>query len=178
MRRALQQSGIDPSLLTLEIPEHTIMNDVDAATARLGEIKQMGVKIAIDDFGSAYAYHSDLQRLPLDYLKVDRGSLAASDDEDYRSWLLEAILVVGRDLSLTVIAKGIETAEQMTTLHAMGCTMAQGFLLGKPTPVDAVEGLFVAGFPAAHAISTGAAFTLPAQSTPPASQPSDPQPRG
>jgi diguanylate cyclase (GGDEF)-like protein len=142
VRRALQQSGIDPSLLTLEIPEHTIMSDVDAATARLGEIKQMGVRIAINDFGSAYANHSDLQRLPLDFLKVDRGSLAATDDEDYRKWLLEAILVLGRDLSLTVVAKGIETEEQMITLHAMGCAQAQGPFMGEAAPAKAIEGLF------------------------------------
>ena len=148
VRRALQQSGIDPSLLTLEIPEHTIMSDVDAATARLGEIKQMGVRIAINDFGSAYANHSDLQRLPLDFLKVDRSSLAATDDEDYRKWLIEAILVLGRDLSLAVVAKGIETEEQMITLHAMGCAQAQGPFMGEAAPAKAIEGLFNAKPPA------------------------------
>ena len=94
VRRALQQSGLEPSLLTLEIAETTVMRDIAAAAERLEEIKQLGVRIAIDDFGSGYAHHSDLQRMPLDFLKVDRSSLAASDDEDYRSWLLEAILVV------------------------------------------------------------------------------------
>jgi diguanylate cyclase (GGDEF)-like protein len=142
VRRALQQSGIDPSLLTLEIPEHTVMQDVTAAAARLAEIKQMGVRVAINDFGSAYANHSDLQRLPLDFLKVDRSSLAATDDEDYRKWLLEAILVLGRDLSLTVVAKGIETEEQMITLHAMGCALAQGPFMGAAAPAKAIEGLF------------------------------------
>jgi diguanylate cyclase (GGDEF)-like protein len=179
VRRALQQSGIQPALLTLEIAETAVMRDVESSAQRLREIKSLGVSIAIDDFGgSGYAYHSDLRQLPLDCLRVDRSSLAASEDENYRSWLLESILLVGRDLSLTVIATGIETAEQMASLQALGCTMAQGFLLGKPTPVDGVEGLFVADFPAAHAISTGPAFSAPAQATPPASQPSDPQPWG
>jgi len=131
--RALQQSGIRPALLTLEIAE---------ATRRLNEIKLLGVRLAIDEFGSGYAYRSDLQRMPLDYLKVDRGSLAASDDEDYRSWLLEAILVFGRDLSLTVVAKGVETFEQVAALKDMGCPLAQGFFLGKPMPAEAVESLF------------------------------------
>jgi diguanylate cyclase (GGDEF)-like protein len=162
VRRALQQSGIEPALLTLEIAETAVMRDVESSAQRLREIKSLGVSIAIDDFGgSGYAYHSDLRQLPLDCLRVDRSSLAASDDEDYRSWLLEAILLVGRDLSLTVIATGIETAEQMASLRALGCTMAQGFLLGRPTPIDAVEGLFVAGFPAAHATSTSPALTSP-----------------
>ena len=152
VRRALQQSGIEPALVTLEIAETTIMRDLDAADARLEEIRQLGVRIAIDDFGgSGYARHSDLQRMPLDVLKVDRTSLAASEDEDYRRWLLEAILVFGRDLSLTVIATGIETAEQMDTLQALGCTLAQGSFTGKPTPADDVEGLFDADLPLAHA---------------------------
>jgi diguanylate cyclase (GGDEF)-like protein len=152
VRRALQQSGIEPSLLTLEIPETTIMRDLAASAERLGEIRQLGVRIAIDDFGgSGYARHSDLQQMPLDILKVDRSSLAASEDEDYRSWLLEAILVFGRDLSLTVVATGVETEDQMTTLQALGCTMAQGSFAGKPTSVDAVEGLFDLELPPANA---------------------------
>jgi diguanylate cyclase (GGDEF)-like protein len=141
VRRALQQSGIEPALLTLEIGESAVMDDVEAATARLSEIKRLGVRIAIDDFGNAYARRSDLQRLPLDFLKVDPSELASSDDEDYRNWLLEAILILGRDLSLSVIAKGIETEEQMARLKVMGCRLAQGYFMGEPTPTSAVEGV-------------------------------------
>jgi diguanylate cyclase (GGDEF)-like protein len=173
VRRALQQSGIEPSLLTLEIAEATVMRDIPAATLRLREIKQLGVSIAIDDFGSGgYAHHADLRQMPLDSLRVDRGSLAASEDEAYRSWLLQAILVVGRDLDLTVIATGIETHEQMTTLQTLGCTLAQGDLMGKPTPVDAVESLFHSDLPVAPAPSVS-----PAQPTVVVSGQSDPQPR-
>jgi diguanylate cyclase (GGDEF)-like protein len=154
VRRALQQSGIEPAMLTLAIAETTVMSDVTAAVERLEEIKQLGVRIAIDDFGgSGYAYHSDLRRLPLDFLKVDRSSLAASEDEDYRTWLLEAILIVGRDLSLTVIAKGIESFEQMSALQSMGCTMAQGALMGKAAPANAIENVLGASIPTVHADS-------------------------
>jgi diguanylate cyclase (GGDEF)-like protein len=146
VRRALLQSGIEPSLLTLEISESTVMREIELVATRLQEIKQLGVRIAIDDFGSGYAHHSDLQRLPLDFLVVDRRSLAASDDEDYRGWLLQAILVLGRDLSLTVIAKGVGTQEEMITLQTMGCTLAQGPFLGEPVPAEAVvERVFDAG---------------------------------
>ncbi len=100
------------------------------------------MRIAIDDFGSGYAYRADLQQMPIDFLKVDRGSLDAGEDEDYRSWLLEAILVFGRDLSLTVIAKGVESQDQVDALQAMGCTMAQGFFLGEPVAAEGVGGLF------------------------------------
>ncbi len=157
VRRALQQSGIDPALLTLAIPETTVMRDVTVAVERLQEIKQLGVRIAIDDFGgSGYAYHSDLRRLPLDFLKVNRSSLAASEDEDYRTWLLEAIMIVGRDLSLTVIAKGIENLEQVSALQAMGCSMAQGVLMGKPVPASAIESVFSATLPSVRASSPSA----------------------
>jgi diguanylate cyclase (GGDEF)-like protein len=158
VRRALQQSGIEPSLLTLEIAEPTVMRDLAASAERLAEVRQLGVRIAIDDFGgSGYARHSDLQQMPLDVLKVDRSSIAASEDVDYRSWLLEAILVFGRDLSLTVIATGIETDEQMATLQAMGCTMVQGSFTGKPAPADAVEELLDAELPVAQATPIEAA---------------------
>ena len=86
VRRALQQSGIEPSSLTLEIAEATVMRDAVAAAAEsLEEIKQMGLSLAVDEFGSAYAHRPDLQRIPLDFLKVNTNSIAASDDEDYRS---------------------------------------------------------------------------------------------
>jgi diguanylate cyclase (GGDEF)-like protein len=157
VRRALQQSGIEPSLLTLQIDETTLMRDIPAATRRLQELKQLGVCIAIDDFGgSGYAHQADLRQMPLDSLRVDRRSLAATEDEDYRSWLLEAILLVGRDLSLTVTATGIETSEQLAALQALGCTMAQGALLGGPASVEEVQDLFDVELPsiAAQAGST------------------------
>ncbi len=157
VRRALQQSGIEPSQLTLQIAETTVMSDVAAAVERLQEIKDLGVRIAIDDFGgSGYAYHSDLRRLPLDFLKVDRSSLAAAEDEEYRTWLLEAILIVGRDLSLTVIAKGIESLEQMSALQAMGCTMAQGTLMGKAVPANAIDNVFEVTLPTTRPSSESA----------------------
>jgi diguanylate cyclase (GGDEF)-like protein len=145
VRRALQESGLDPVLLTLEIAEETVLLDVAAAAARIDELKQLGVRVAIDDFGSGYAYRSDLQRMNLDFLKVDRSSIASSDDEDYRNWLLEAIVVLGRDMSLTVIGKGVETPDQLRTLKVMGCTMAQGFYLAKPVTAESVEAVIEAG---------------------------------
>ena len=156
VRRALQQSGLEPGLLTLEMAESTVIGDRTTAGDRLQEIKQLGVAIAIDDFGaSGYAYHEELRHLPLDFLRVDRGSLAASDDEEYRSWLLEAILLVGQEYGLTVIAKEVETYQQMMALKAMGCPMVQGFFMGKPTPADAVQALFRTQIPVADGAADG-----------------------
>jgi diguanylate cyclase (GGDEF)-like protein len=147
VRRALQQSGLEPELLILEIAETTVMLDATGAARRLADLRQLGVRIAIDDFGSGYAYRADLQRMPIDFLKVDRSSLATADDEDYRSWLLEAILVFGRDLALTVIAKGVESQEQLWVLKEMGCAMAQGYFMGEPAPAASVEQLLGISIP-------------------------------
>jgi diguanylate cyclase (GGDEF)-like protein len=142
VRRALQQSGLEPSSLVLEIAETTVMGDVAAATARLQAIKSTGVRILIDEFDSAYAQRSDLQQMPLDFLKVDRSTLAAFDSEEYRNWLLQAILAFGRDLTLPVIAKGVETLEQMHELRAIGCAFVQGFFVGEPVVAELVGGVF------------------------------------
>lgn len=144
VRRALQQSGIEPVRLTLEVDADSVMHNVAEATERLEALKQLGVRIALDDFGGGYTSHADLRRLPLDFLKVDCASLASSETEEYRNWLLETILLASRDLSLMVIAKGIETPDQMHELQEKGCRMAQGMFLGAPVPADAVEGLFAA----------------------------------
>jgi len=176
--RSLQQSGIDPSLLTLEIAESNVMRNVAAATEQLTLIKRLGVCVAIDDFGSGYAHHSDLQQMPLDFLKVDLGSLAASDDEEYRGWLLQAVLIVGRDLSLPVIATGIESAEQLTALQAMGCPMAQGPLMGPPVPSEDVDRLFGRAFvqPEAAAATAASEPKLPDAGPVPPPPPSVPAP--
>jgi diguanylate cyclase (GGDEF)-like protein len=143
VRRALCDSQIEPSSLTLEITETALMRDVGVAHEHLLEIKALGVRIAIDDFGTGYASLSQLQRMPVDILKVDRSFIAALSDGGQGRELLEAILGVGRSLSLTVVAEGIEDHSQLSALEAMGCQMAQGFLLGRPGPahdVDAIAG--------------------------------------
>ncbi len=141
VRRALRESGIDPSSLTLEITETTLMRDVPAAREHLKEIRSLGVRIAIDDFGTGYASLSHLQRMPVDILKIDRSFVAALDDGGQSRALLEAVVGVGRALSLTVVAEGVEEHTQMATLEEMGCEMVQGYLLGKPSPASVIESL-------------------------------------
>jgi diguanylate cyclase (GGDEF)-like protein len=142
VRRALEASRLDPSLLVLEITETTLMRDVAAAGERLKEIKDLGVSVAIDDFGTGYASLSHLQRMPVDILKIDRSFVAALSGAGQGRELLEAVLGVGRALSLTVVAEGVETHSQMTALVEMGCEQAQGFLLGRPCAAEVVEDLF------------------------------------
>jgi diguanylate cyclase (GGDEF)-like protein len=139
VRGALQRSGIAPSSLTLEVTETTIMRDMLAACNRLEEIKGLGVRVAIDDFGTGYASLSHLQRMPVDILKIDRSFVAALHDGAHSRELLQAILGVGRALSLSVVAEGVEDDEQLRALEEMGCEMAQGFLMGEPGPAELIE---------------------------------------
>jgi diguanylate cyclase (GGDEF)-like protein len=153
VRHALEISGIEPSLLVLEITETTLMRDVAAAGTRLSEIKELGVSVAIDDFGTGYASLSHLQQMPVDVLKIDRSFVAALNGEGQGRELLEAVLGVGQALSLTVIAEGVETQGQMQALLEMGCERVQGFLMGRPCAAEVVEDLFR---PAPAAASSGA----------------------
>jgi diguanylate cyclase (GGDEF)-like protein len=155
VRTALGSSGLAPNLLTLEITETTLMRDVTGAADRLSELKALGVRVAIDDFGTGYASLSNLRRMPVDVLKLDRSFVAALIDGGRSRELLEAILGVGQALSLRVVAEGIEVQSQMTTLEEIGCDMGQGFLMGRPSTAELIEDFLtpklrgVAGVPAA-----------------------------
>ncbi len=141
VRHALRESGIAPSSLTLEITETALMRDVRAACDHLLEIRALGVRVAIDDFGTGYASLSQLQRMPVDILKIDRSFVAALSDGGHGRELLEAIVGVGRSLSLTVVAEGIEERAQLRMLEEMGCQMAQGFMLGRPGSAHEIAAL-------------------------------------
>jgi diguanylate cyclase (GGDEF)-like protein len=144
VRQALESSGIEAALLTLELTETTLMRDAAAACEALQTIKQLGVRIAIDDFGTGYASLSQLQRMPVDILKIDRSFVAALSDGGQGRDLLQAILGVGEALSLSVVAEGIEERDQMATLEELGCEMAQGFLMGKPGTAEIIETMLCA----------------------------------
>jgi diguanylate cyclase (GGDEF)-like protein len=142
VRRALESSGVDPSLVALEVTETTLMRDVAAASERLEEIRRLGVHVAIDDFGTGYASLSHLQRMPVDILKIDRSFVTALGQQDQGRELLEAIVGVGHALSLDIVAEGVETERQLATLQEMGCRWAQGSLIGRPGAAEVVEPLF------------------------------------
>jgi diguanylate cyclase (GGDEF)-like protein/PAS domain S-box-containing protein len=141
VRSELEHSGIAPSRLVLEITEGSLAKDADRTIEVLEQLRELGLRIAIDDFGTGYASLSHLQRLPVDILKVDKSFIAALSEGGKSRDLLQAILGVGQALSLAVVAEGIEAQSQMTVLQEMGCEMAQGFLVGKPSPAEVAESL-------------------------------------
>lgn len=121
----------DPARLTLEITESSLVIDRSLAAAKLGWLRQWGVRIAIDDFGTGYANLPYLTALPLDVLKIDRELIAGLDSERNRI-VVRSIIAMARDLGLDVCAEGVETQEQRAMVADWGCTTIQGFLIAPP----------------------------------------------
>ena len=130
----LKESGIDPALLELEITESMLMHNVEKAIGVMRALADMGIRLAIDDFGTGYSSLSTLKRFPINTIKVDRSFIRdiAANAED--NAITGAIIAMGRSLSLTVIAEGVETAEQLDFLRAHACDEFQGFYCSKAVP--------------------------------------------
>jgi len=140
IKSVLHNSQIDPSRLKLEITESTIVDDRYDMIPRLEEIKRLGIKLAMDDFGTGQSSLSNLHSLPVDVLKIDRSfvqSLTANRD---LAAVMQAIIAVADNLGMQTVAEGIETAEQLVILQALGCEYAQGFYFKPPmTPQQAEQ---------------------------------------
>jgi diguanylate cyclase (GGDEF)-like protein/PAS domain S-box-containing protein len=135
VRDALEQSGLSPENLTLEITETVMMTDTDLAVQRLQELRALGVRLAMDDFGTGYSSLSYLSRFPVDILKMDRSFLAAGASPE-ASGLATAVVALGQTLNLDVVAEGIEFPEQWATLRDLGCGLGQGFYFARPMDAD------------------------------------------
>jgi diguanylate cyclase (GGDEF)-like protein len=134
----LEETGMQPSQLQLEVTESQIMQHRTMALGLLGELRSHGVRLAMDDFGTGYSSLSCLLEFPLDVLKVDRSFVVnAGRGRDFAA-LLHAVVTLADNLGLKVVAEGIETEEQLVLLQALGCAYGQGFLLAKPMPSDAL----------------------------------------
>jgi diguanylate cyclase (GGDEF)-like protein len=129
---ALQDSGLPPTNLTLEITESMLLEESGTVTAELGRVRQMGVRLAMDDFGSGYSSITSLLRLNVDVLKIDKTFL--DFDSRSRGTLIRAVTELGHTLRLSVVAEGVETAEQLDHVRAATCDAAQGYLLSPPMP--------------------------------------------
>ena len=129
---ALNRSGIEPSLLRLELTETTAMSDVDHVAALLADIHALGVSLSVDDFGTGYSSLSYLKRFPIDELKVDRSFVRDlvrdADDEA----IVRATIALAHGLGMRVVAEGVENDEQLSRLSAQGCDVVQGYLFSRP----------------------------------------------
>jgi EAL domain-containing protein (putative c-di-GMP-specific phosphodiesterase class I) len=126
VRRAIDDFGIDPALLELEIRETTAMRDVELTIELLNSLRDVGVSIAIDDFGSSYSALGSLRVLPIDAVKMDRGLLTSVATAEADASIVAAVIGVSRKLRLRVAADGVETREQFDFLKDHGCQEAQG----------------------------------------------------
>jgi diguanylate cyclase (GGDEF)-like protein len=132
IREALAESGMPPERLELEITEGMVMKDTERAIKLLTAIKAMGVRLAIDDFGTGYSSLAQLKRFPIDTLKVDRSFIRDIPNDSEDNAIAEAIIAMGQTLGLTVVAEGVETAEQAEFLRSRACDEMQGYYFSKP----------------------------------------------
>jgi predicted signal transduction protein with EAL and GGDEF domain len=137
----LRESGFEPSRLVLEMTEGVLIDNPDETTVRLQELRALGVRLALDDFGSGYSSLSYLQKLPFDKLKVDRSFVVALDQSANGGVIIQAIVTLGRALGMGVVIEGVETEEQRVLLRLAGCNEMQGYLFAKPAPRDEIDRL-------------------------------------
>ena len=127
--------------LELEITETVMLHDTDATLAMLRQIKALGVSIAMDDFGTGYSSLSYLRKFPFDKIKIDQSFVREISHEDESMAVVRAVMGLGSSLGMKTIAEGVETAEQLRSLRAEGCTLAQGFLFSSAVPAGEVAGV-------------------------------------
>jgi diguanylate cyclase (GGDEF)-like protein len=137
----LKESGFDPSRLMLEMTEGVLIDNPDETTARLLELRALGVRLALDDFGSGYSSLRYLQTLPFDKLKVDRSFVVALDQSANGGVIIQAIVTLGRALGMGIVVEGVETEEQRVLLRLAGCNEMQGYLFAKPTTGEEIDRL-------------------------------------
>ena len=139
----LDESGLTPQQLVVEITESTAIADADHAIEVLNRIRDAGFRIVLDDFGTGYSSLSYLELLPINGIKLDRSFIAR---ESRHPAILKAVIVLATELGLSVTAEGIETLAQCDEVRRLGCSYGQGYLFGKPMPPD-VTGQLIASDP-------------------------------
>ncbi len=137
----LTETGLPPEALTVEVNERILVEEDSLIIERLADLHQLGVRMAIDNFGTGYASLAYLRRLPLDIIKIDPSFVAGLGHDDTLTLLTRTVVLLGRDLGLQVIAEGIEQPRQLAALREMGCGHGQGFLLARPMGAPGVEAL-------------------------------------
>ena len=147
VRSALAESGVPPERLMLEITEGVLIDNPDEMVRRIEDLHALGVRIALDDFGSGYSNLGYLQRFPLDKLKIDRTFVTALGSSANGGVIIQAIIALGRALGLSVLVEGVETEQQRVLLRLAGCDEMQGFLFARPAPAKAIDRLLAQAKP-------------------------------
>ncbi len=136
---ALRESGIEARSLVLEITEGTLVKDMETGMSLLKELRDLGVRFALDDFGSEYSSLTYLMRLPVDFVKIDKSFVWGLGEDPKALTIVEAIISLAHSLGLEAVGEGVESAEQLEHLRRMGCDLVQGYHFKKPLPPKAME---------------------------------------
>jgi len=155
IRNIIDETGIRPCALKLEITESAVVGNAENAIETLNRIKDTGVAISIDDFGTGYSSLSYLHRFPINYLKIDRSFVAAMGDGNENREIVRTIIALARSLKLEIIAEGIETTEHFRKLRRLGCQFGQGYLFSRPVPISEIERMLHERTTWAHLLPSG-----------------------
>jgi diguanylate cyclase (GGDEF)-like protein/PAS domain S-box-containing protein len=139
VRKCLDNSGLDPNSLKLEITESVVMDNIETATAMLVQLRALGVRLSIDDFGTGYSSLSYLHRFPIDTLKIDRSFVTRIVNDKENIEIVRTILMLAENLGMDVVAEGVETQEQMVLLRDLSCTSGQGYFFSRPMNIQQAE---------------------------------------
>ncbi|AWK87583.1 putative bifunctional diguanylate cyclase/phosphodiesterase [Azospirillum thermophilum] len=146
-RRIIDSHGLPPELIELEITEGAVMQDLDHALAVLGALKEMGIRVAVDDFGTGHSSLSYLKRLPVTTLKIDRSFIGGIPEEREDIGIVSTIIAMAEILGLDVVAEGVEKNEQANFLRRHNCTLVQGWLTGRPVAPETAVSLLARRLP-------------------------------
>jgi EAL domain-containing protein (putative c-di-GMP-specific phosphodiesterase class I) len=135
----LEETGLEPCFLKLEITESAVMENAERAIEMLRQIREIGVQLCIDDFGTGHSSLSYLHRFPIDTLKVDRSFVCTMEDGSENGEIVRTVIALAKILKLNVVAEGIESIHQFHQLRILGCEYGQGFLFSRPLPVGDIE---------------------------------------
>jgi diguanylate cyclase (GGDEF)-like protein len=154
VRNTLQETGLDPSSLTIEITETALMRDIEQTAMRLATVKELGVRVAIDDFGTGYSSMAHLQRFSVDALKIDRSFITQMTHNQEGETIIRTLVALGKALSIETLAEGIEQAHELALLQDERCDSGQGFLFARP--LDAADtAAFLRDWTAEQALAAG-----------------------
>src|SRR5262249_49256895 len=134
--RVLHRTGVDPSLVWLEITETALTRDAESAVSVLQALTALGVHLSVDDFGTGYSSMTYLKRFPVEALKGDRSFIDGLGREPEATAICTAVVSLAHALGMRAVAEGVETPQQLASLRTLGCELAQGYLFGRPAPAD------------------------------------------
>jgi len=146
--RALAERGLDPAMLTVEITEDLLLDNLERTRTVLEQLRCNGIRVAIDDFGSGYSALSYLRDLPIDEVKLDRHFISPMLSDPRAAAVVRAVIGLAAELGVTAVAEGIENAETVRWLRDHGCRVGQGFLLSPPVSSAQLLELLSSNFPA------------------------------